>query len=325
MLKATTKTTDIIRGGITNSNSKGRKSVTATSETLIKWRAQPPHWPESTLEPPEQPGHTGSLKPLLEPQNLPEPARNRRHVEIRDHWNWRAATQARYAGQFQMFLIMFQNHVNFCSRSTLQNTTDSRCYSHVRKHRIQFVSVCFLNLIIRWIHNSLGAEPPEGSLRDLHQASPASPSSSASQVWELGNPKKLFSVDLNFWCAGDCWNHVVCEEHPAHWPSIAPHAESPLVWKPRDQLTSSSSGKHSERQVVPEVRRPLGLVCEASTVQPVPGPSSLSGSIPVGSSWHSVSIFLLIFMNLQVTYGFSKVRQLWQHVDIRCIVDRYMI
>ena len=231
----------------------------------------------------------------------------------------------RYAGQFQMFLIMFQHHVNFCSRSTLQNTTDSRCYSHVRKHRIQFVSVCFLNLIIRWIHNSLGAEPPEGSLRDLHQASPASPSSSASQVWELGNPKKLVSVDLNFWCAGDCWNHVVCEEHPAHWPSIAPHAESPLVWKPRDQLTSSSSGKHSERQVVPEVRRPLGLVCEASTVQPVPGPSSLFGFIPIGSSWHSVSIFLLILMNFQVTYGFSKVRQLWQHVDIRCIVDRYMI
>jgi hypothetical protein len=35
MLKATTKT-EIIRGGIANSNSKGRKSVTATSETLIK-------------------------------------------------------------------------------------------------------------------------------------------------------------------------------------------------------------------------------------------------------------------------------------------------
>ena len=33
--------------------------------------------------------------------------------------------------------------------------------------------------------------------------------------------------------------------------------------------------------------------------------------------------YLILFVNLQATYGFSKVRQQWQHVDIRFTVDRY--
>ena len=71
--KATTKSTEIIPCGITDR--KGRKSVTANSETLVKFQpsdgrnhhtGQNPHWNLRN-------GHTGTLE-TWNHRNLPEPA-----------------------------------------------------------------------------------------------------------------------------------------------------------------------------------------------------------------------------------------------------------